>query len=362
MTSMYQGKPVLDVHGHMSTPPHFRAYAMNLISLRTPDGGLEMSDDLMRPALDRHIRVMDERNVDVQLISARPVAMMHWEMPHLVRHWTRTTNDVIAQICRAYPKRFVGVAQLPQSVDEDTSGCIAELERCVNELGFVGATLNPDPGAGRKAPGVHEPYWFPLYEAAQALNVTLIVHPSISRDPRLTILPHSYQFNNLVEEALATLLYQESNVFERFPSLKVVICHCGGALSRFVPSSARPSGEASGGQVGMATRAAEHAEIAKDLSNNLFFDTCAYDLDFLTAAIKQRGVASMVFGTEAPGSGSALVNSETERPSDDVLALLEHMPFLSDADRLAIVHGNVVRAFPRLDKVLAESFATAAAG
>ena len=345
---MYQGTRVLDVHGHMSTPPHFRAYAMNLISLRTPEGGLEMSDELMRPALDRHIRVMDERNIDVQLISARPVAMMHWEMPHLVQHWTRTTNDVIAQICRSYPTRFVGVAQLPQSVDADTSGCVAELERCVTELGFVGATLNPDPGAGRKAPGVNEPYWFPLYEAAAALEATLVLHPSISRDPRLAILPHSYQFNNLVEEALATLLYEHGDVFDRFPALKVVICHCGGALSRFVPSTARASGEAGGGQVGMATRAAEPTAHVKDLAANLFFDTCAYDLDFLAAAIKQRGVARMVFGTEAPGSGTALVNAETDRPSDDVLALLQHMPFLSDGDRLAIVNGNVLRAFPRL--------------
>lgn len=110
---MYRGQPVLDVHGHMSTPPHFRAYAMNLIALRSPEGALEMSDDLMRPALERHLRVMDERNIDVQLISPRPVAMMHWEMPHLVQHWTRVTNDVIAQICRAHPSRFVGVAQLP---------------------------------------------------------------------------------------------------------------------------------------------------------------------------------------------------------------------------------------------------------
>src|SRR3954453_4549528 len=124
---MYNRQPVLDVHGHMSTPPHFRAYAMNLIALRTPEGALEMSDELMRPALDRHIRVMDERNIDVQLISASPVAMMQWEMPHLVSHWTRVTNDVIAQICRAYANRFVGVAQLPQDVDQHTSNCVEEL-------------------------------------------------------------------------------------------------------------------------------------------------------------------------------------------------------------------------------------------
>jgi predicted TIM-barrel fold metal-dependent hydrolase len=349
---MYQGKLVLDVHGHMSTPPHFRAYAMNLISLRTPEGELEMTDDLLRPALERHIRVMDARNIDVQLISPRPVAMMHWEMPHLVQQWTRVTNNVIAQICRAYPNRFTGVAQLPQTADEDTRSCVSELERCVRDLGFVGAILNPDPGAGRPVPGVNEPYWFPLYAAAEALSATLVVHPSISRDPRLAILPHSYQFNNLVEETLATQLYEQSDVFGRFPALKIVICHCGGAPSRFVPGSAQPSGESGGGQVGLTTRPVEPVQPARDLADNLFFDTCAYDLEFLAVAIKQRGVASMVFGTEAPGSGTALINPETQRASDDVLALLERLSTLTDADRQAIVHDNVTRAFPRLAAAL----------
>ena len=68
---MYRGQPVLDVHGHMSTPPHFRAYAMNLIALRTAEGALEMSDELMRPALARHLRVMDERKIDVTLAVTR---------------------------------------------------------------------------------------------------------------------------------------------------------------------------------------------------------------------------------------------------------------------------------------------------
>ncbi len=81
---MYNGQKVIDVHGHMSTPPHFRAYAYNLIALRSPrDGDLEISDELMQTALGRHLRIMDERNIDLQMISARPVAFMHWEAAFL---------------------------------------------------------------------------------------------------------------------------------------------------------------------------------------------------------------------------------------------------------------------------------------
>ncbi len=70
---MYNGEKVLDIHGHHSTPAQFRAYAYNLIALRTPMGsGLHISDEAMDEAMTRHLTIMDERNVDVQFISPRP--------------------------------------------------------------------------------------------------------------------------------------------------------------------------------------------------------------------------------------------------------------------------------------------------
>ncbi len=351
---MYGGRKVLDVHGHMSTPPQFRAWAYNLIALRSPgDGELEISDELMQTALDRHLKVMDERGIDVQLISPRPVAMMHWERPFLVEKWTRTTNDAIHQQCRMHPTRFAGVAQLPQSRDLDTSNCVAELERCVRELGFVGAILNPDPGADGRTPGVNDPYWYPLYEKAQALRATLIVHPSISKDPRLESIPHGYQFNNLTEETLATLLYEQGDVFVRFPELRIVVCHCGGALRRLLEVGGRAaggvvgeSGQRSGGQVGMAVRRTRASK--RDVSANLFFDACAYDRDFLATAIRQRGPAQMLFGSEAPGSGTAQLNPETGKPADDLVPVIDSFEFLSADDKRNIFAENARRVFPLL--------------
>ncbi len=360
---MYNSQKVIDVHGHMSTPPHFRAYAYNLIALRSPgEGTLEIPDELMEGALARHLKVLDERNIDVQLISPRPVAMMHWERPFIVEKWTRTTNDVISQHCRLHPDRFVGVAQLPQHSTLDTRNCVEELERCIRDLGFVGAIINPDPGGDRQTPGMNSDYWFPLYEKAQALDATLIVHPSISRDPRIEIIPHSYQYNNLTEETLATLLLEHSDVFERFPRLRIVVCHCGGALSRVLRLGAsaprgggsaswtrevvRPSGQEAGGQVDTRTR--RHRSGQRDVSSNLFFDTCAYDKDFLTAAIRQRGPDRMLFGTEAPGTGTSVINPETGRPSDDLVPVFDGLPFLTTEDKMKIFRENAKRVFPLL--------------
>lgn len=324
---MYQGHKVVDVHGHMSTPPHFRAFVANLVAQNTAGGKLEMSDEQLENAQGRHLKIMDERNVDVQVLGPRPIAMWHWMRPFLQEFWCRITNDVIARICKLHPDRFRGAAQLPQNSKLDTRNCVAELERCVKELGFVTAYVNPDPAGDKQTPGMHEEYWYPLYEKAQDLDVPLIVHPSLTYDRRLEIIPANYQMNNYIEEFIALQLLTHGGVFEKFPRLKVLICHCGGALNRFI--------------------ATDRHVAQKDLSRNLFFDACAYDVDFLTAAIKQRGVDQMLFGTEAPGSGGA-VRPDTGRPSDDMVPVIDSLGFLSTEDKVKIFNKNPLKVFTRV--------------
>ena len=361
---MYNDGLVIDSHGHISTPPHFRAYAYNLIALRSPVGSsLELPEAPHNAALERHLRLLDARKIDVQLISPRPVAMMHWEEPFIVNHWTEVTNNVIAQQCKMHPDRFIGVGQLPQTRGLNMDECLRELDRCVADLGFVGVLLNPDPGGDRQSPGLDKADWHPLYARAQELRATLVVHPSGTFDKRLSIIPHPYQYNNLTEETLATMLLEHSDVFDRFPDLKIMVCHCGGSLRRIMETGdivdatsasrdkdnvAYPSGEAAGGQVGMAGLV-NASHYARDLSDNLFFDTCAYDPVFLEAAIRQRGPSRMAFGTETPGAGSATMNPVTGKPSDDILATIDSFSFLTRDQKVAVVRENAKRVFPLLD-------------
>jgi predicted TIM-barrel fold metal-dependent hydrolase len=336
---MYQDTKVLDVHGHVSVPPSSNALLPLMLGANTPmpsplsePGARAMAtEEEYRKAAAGHVSYMDERNIDVQIIGPRPFMMLGWMEPHLLPAWTRYVNDTIHQQVSWHPGRFLGACQLPQiSAADDLSNCLDELNRCVQEYGFIAAYVSPDPAGRRTTPGMHEPYWYPLYERAQELGIPLIVHGTNGLDPRYRVVPHNYQLSFVTEQYLAGQFISHGDVFERYPELRVVICHCGGALNRFIPT--------------------DHHIAQKDLSRNLYYDTCAYDTLFLEAAIKQRGVSQMLFGTEAPGSGRA-VRPETGRTSDDLVPVISAYEFLTEQDKIDIFNANPAKVFPAMTKV-----------
>jgi predicted TIM-barrel fold metal-dependent hydrolase len=342
---MYNGVKVLDVHGHVSAPGGNAAglvgsmLASNTPMRRLASGIPGFGDDEFRASGKRHADLMDDRKIDVQIIGPRPFLMMGWMQPHLLPSWTRFVNDAIAKQCSLYPDRFLGAAQLPQnSAAPDLSHCLPELERAHKELGFVATYLSPDPAGQRTTPGMHEPYWYPVYEYCQKNGLPIIVHGTNSHDPRIGIIPQNYQIGFAVEQYIATQLLSHGDVFERYPELKVVVCHCGGALDRFIKT--------------------DHHLSQRDLSKNLFFDTNALDLNFLEAAIKQRGVSQTCFGTEVPGSGAA-VRPETGRPGDDLVPIISGFDFLTEDDKLSIFNRNPLKVFPAFGRVGAAAAARA---
>jgi predicted TIM-barrel fold metal-dependent hydrolase len=169
-----------------------------------------------------------------------------------------------------------------------------------------------------------------LYERCEQLDIPIVVHGSNSLDRRYSVVPHNYQLGFIIEQYLATQFLSHGDVFDRYPQLRVIVCHCGGALDRFIPTDPHL------GQ--------------KDLSSNLFFDTCAHDLNYLEAAIKQRTPGRMVFGSEAPGSGGAR-RPETGRTADDLVPVIGGFEFLSDAEKLRIFNENPARVVPALGRM-----------
>ena len=119
------------------------------------------------------------------------------------------------------------MCQLPQSPGVAPTNSIAELKRCVNELGFIGCNLNPDPSGGHwTAPPLTDRYWYPFYEAMVELDVPAMVHVSASCNPNF----HATGAHYLNADTTAFMQFLTADLFKDFPTLRMIIPHGGGAV------------------------------------------------------------------------------------------------------------------------------------
>ena len=147
---------IIDCHGHYTTAPAAHDEWRKLQMAAFKAGGdtdppyPAISDDEIRASIEQNqLRLLRERGADLTIFSPRASAMAHHVGNEAVSQaWTRHCNDLIKRVVDLFPETFVGVCQLPQSPGVSIANSIAELERCVTELGFVGCNLNPDPPAG----------------------------------------------------------------------------------------------------------------------------------------------------------------------------------------------------------------------
>ena len=141
------------------------------------------------------------------------------------------------------------------------ANCIAELERCVNELGFIGCNLNPDPSGGRwNAPPLTDRYWYPFYEKLVELDVPAMVHVSASCNPNF----HATGAHYINADTTAFMQFLTADLFKDFPALRMIIPHGGGAVPYHW-----------GRYRGLA-QDMKRPLLADLIRHNVFFDTCVY--------------------------------------------------------------------------------------
>lgn len=226
---------------------------------------------------------------------------------------------------------------MPQPAGEPITTSLPELERCIQEYGFVGCLLDPDPGEGdNQTPPLGDEYWYPLYEKLCELDVPAHIHSTGNQHGR-----GSYSTHFIDEESLAILSLVNSRVFLDFPRLKIIVSHGGGSVPY---------------QVGRWRAERLHPVMAKDVAlkesfdeslRRLYYDTVIHSRESLALLIKLVGSDRVVFGTENPGSGTAL-NPETGKAFDDIKFLVDGIDGLTEQDRANIYQHNSQRLFPRL--------------
>jgi 4-oxalmesaconate hydratase len=333
---------IIDCHGHYTTAPHAHT-AWRQAQQAAFEAGVaapaypRIADDEIRASIDGgQLKLMTERGVDLTIFSPRASAMGHDFGDEAVSiAWARVSNDLIARVVQLYPASFAGVCQLPQSPGVPVTGSIAELRRCVTELGFVGCNLNPDPSGGHwtSAP-LTDRSWYPLYEAMCELDVPAMVHVSAVTNPNF----HATGSHYLNADTTAFMQLLQADLFTDFPGLRLVIPHGGGAVpyhwGRFR------------GLADMLGR----PPLAESVMGNVFFDTCVYHQPGIDLLFTVIDTGNILFGSEMIGAVRG-IDPQTGHHFDDTRRYVEALG-LTPGARDAVFELNARRVYPRLDRVL----------
>lgn len=333
---------IIDCHGHYTTAPAahsaWREAQVAAWQAGEPAPAYPViSDDEIRETIEANqLKLLRERGADMTIFSPRASAMAHHVGDAGVSlAWARVCNDLIGRVVGLYPETFIGVCQLPQSPGADLAASVAELERCVTGLGFVGCNLNPDPGGGHfQAPPLTDRYWYPMYEKMVELDVPAMVHVSGSCNAGL----HATGAYYIAADTIAFMQFLEGDLFRDFPDLRFIIPHGGGGVPYHW-----------GRYRGLAEMLKKPA-LAEHVMRNVYFDTCVYHqpgIDLLFEVIDHRNI---LFGSEMVGAVRG-IDPDTGQYFDDTKRYVEALE-LADDVRHAVFEGNARRVYPRLDAKL----------
>ena len=334
---------IIDCHGHYTTAPEphqdYRAAQMARLqdpSLPEPQSAI-ISDDQIRESIElNQLKLLRERGADMTIFSPRASTMAHHVGDEQVSQtWTAACNNLIARVVELFPEQFIGVCQLPQSPGVPIENSIAELERCVSELGFVGCNLNPDPSGGHwTAPPLTDPHWYPFFEKMVELDVPAMIHVSGSCNPNF----HATGAHYINADTTAFMQFLQGDLFADFPDLRFIIPHGGGAVPYHW-----------GRYRGLADMLKKPL-LTEHVMKNVFFDTCVYHQPGIDLLFEVIDIDNILFGSEMVGAVRG-IDPQTGQYFDDTKRYIDALD-ISAADKHKVFELNARRLYPRLDASL----------
>ena len=272
----------IDVHAHYWTDRYLdRLAALGKMDTATQrgigaGGGAE---------LDARLRLMDRAGVDIQVLSAAPQLPYCLDTERAVAA-AHHVNDEYAAVVTAHPDRFRAFAAIPMP---DVDAAIAEITRATDELGMVGVTMN----TSVLDRAITDPDFEPIFAELDTRGAVLYLHPAGNGacSPLVTEHHITWMAGAPFEDTIAALQLITSGHLQRYPGVKIICSHLGGAL----PMLTRRADDH------LAWEAPDTPEPPSQAAHRLWFDTVSHCHEpALRCAIDTFGADRILLGTDFP--------------------------------------------------------------
>jgi len=333
---------IIDCHGHYTTtPPQVGEYREQQKAAVAKDpafigekGAIVISDDQIRDSIEKNqLRLQRQRGTDLTIFSPRASWMGHHiGNQYTSQFWTEHQNDLIRRVCDLFPSNFAPVAQLPQSPGVDPAKSVPEIVRTVEQMGFIGINLNPDPSGGFwNGSSLADRSFYPIYEKMVEYDIPAMVHVSAACNDCF----HTTGSHYLGADTTAFQQLMMSDVFKDFPALKIIIPHGGGAVPYHW------------GRFRGLAQDAGLAPLEELVLKNIYFDTCVYHQRGIDLLLDIVPVENILFASEMIGAVRG-IDPETGHNFDDTKRYIDNNKALNAAQKQLIFEGNTRRVFSRL--------------
>jgi aminocarboxymuconate-semialdehyde decarboxylase len=288
--------PIIDFHNHFYPPVYLDA-------LRSGSSAVEVTIDedgnprIYYPGdyniavpghrdIDYRERVLIEHGVDTQVLTLTTPGTHVETLPTAAR-FAGLVNEAFARIRDTKGGRFTALATLPLN---DPAASVRELDRACRQLHFPGAMLFSNVNGA----GLNEPRFWPIYELANDLDATLYIHPThpvgVEAMTDFWLMP---LVGFLMDTTLAAAKLVFSGILERFPRIRWVLGHLGGAIPYLAERLDR----------GYEAFSECRAHIPRPPSTYLrqfYYDTVNFDPKAIQLAIDFAGIDHIVAGSDYP--------------------------------------------------------------
>ena len=183
---------------------------------------LSRIEELLPDLAEQRLINMDKAGIEIAVLSQTAPGIQTIQNTVEASALASRCNDALHLAIQQQPRRFRGFAALNLL---NVENACAELRRCVNELGFVGALVN----GSTQGEYLDHQRMKPLWMTLEQLDVPLYLHPGLPTDQPSSMVKEldGATWGWSIDTATHALRLIVKGIFDKHPNARVILGHMG---------------------------------------------------------------------------------------------------------------------------------------